>query len=179
MAADAGRGGRHRRWRVAIWGTASLVMIMPMVAEQVTDEMAWDLSDFVLLGAMLAGACSAYEVAVRATDNTACRAAVALTLATAVLLVWMNFAVGIIGSEDNPANLLFFGVLAIALVGALLARLRPRGAALALAAAAMAQASVGILAGTGHTLILTGLFVGLWLTSAHLFRRAADQMGFD
>ena len=30
----------------------------------------------------------------------------------ALILVWMNLAVGIIGSEDNLANLMYIGVLA-------------------------------------------------------------------
>jgi hypothetical protein len=39
-----------------------------------------------------------------------------------MFLVWMNLAVGIIGSEDNPANLMFGGVLALGILGAFIAR---------------------------------------------------------
>lgn len=41
---------------------------------------------------------------------------------------------------------------------------------------ALAQALVAVIAliaGLGYTLILTGFFVALWLTSARLFRKAA------
>ena len=38
------------------------------------------------------------------TGNSAYRAAVGVAIAAAFILVWMNLAVGIIGSEDNPAN---------------------------------------------------------------------------
>jgi hypothetical protein len=43
----------------------------------------------------------------------------------AFILIWMNLAVGIIGSEDNPANLMYGGVLAVAIVGAFMVRFRP------------------------------------------------------
>ena len=48
----------------------------------------------------------------------------------AFFLVWVNGAVGIIGNEENQANLLFFGVLAVAVVGSLIARFRAKGMAL-------------------------------------------------
>ena len=34
----------------------------------------------------------------------------------AFLLIWINLAVGIIGSEDNPANLMYGAVLLLGLV---------------------------------------------------------------
>ena len=40
----------------------------------------------------------------------------------------------IIGSEDHPANRMYHGVLAVGFLGALIARFRPRGMALALVA---------------------------------------------
>ena len=55
------------------------------------------------------------------------------------MLVWINLAVGIIGSEDNPANLMYGGVLAVGVAGAVAARFRPGGMARALAATALAQ----------------------------------------
>ena len=45
-------------------------------------------------------------------------------------------------------------------------------------ATALAQALVSVIAliaGLGDTLILTGFFVALWLTSARLFRKAARE----
>lgn len=92
----------------------------------------------------------------------------------------MNLAVGIIGNEDNPANLMYGGVLAVAAIGAVVAGFRPRGMARALAATALAQALVALIAmiaGLGYTFILTGFFVALWLTSARLFRQAARHQG--
>jgi hypothetical protein len=90
----------------------------------------------------------------------------------------MNLAVGIIGSEENPANLMYGGVLAVGIMGAVLARFQPHGMARALVGTALAQALVAVIAlsaGWGSALILTGIFVALWLTSAQLFRKAARE----
>ena len=117
--------------------------------------------------------------------SNAYRAATAVAVAAAFLLVWMNGAVGIIGSEDNAANLLFAGVLLVGLLGAALARLRARGMARALAAMAAAQALVPLVAwlaeiGPPQSLlapevyILSAFFVGAWLLSAGLFWRASN-----
>jgi hypothetical protein len=163
---------------MAVWGTAALLLLLPGVAMQFTEEMAWGPGDFAIFGAMLFAACGTYELAVRMTGNKAYRAAVGVMLATAFILVWLNLAVGIIGSEENPANWMYAGVLAVGLMGAILARFQPQGMAHALVGTALAQALVAVIAliaGWGNALILTGLFVALWLTSAQLFRKAARE----
>lgn len=175
------RGRRGSGGRIALWGTAALVLLLPLLAMQLTEEVAWDLADFVIFGAMLVGACGTYELAARVTGNSAYRAAVGVALAAAFILVWMNLAVGIIGNEDNPANLMFGGVLAVAIIGAVIARFQPHGMARALVATALAQALVAVIAlidGSGHASILTAFFVALWLASAWLFRKAAQERVF-
>ncbi|KFE64412.1 hypothetical protein DB31_2206 [Hyalangium minutum] len=175
---ENGSGRLGSRWRRALWGTAALLLLAPGVAMQFTEEVAWGPADFALFGAMLFAACGTYELAARVTGNTAYRAAAGVALAAAFILVWLNLAVGIIGSEENPASLMYGGVLAVGLMGALLARFQPQGMARALAGTALAQAVaavIALIAGWGNALILTGLFVALWLTSAQLFRKAARE----
>lgn len=175
---ENGSGRRGNRWRSAVWGGAALLLLLPWVAMQFTEEVAWDLADFAIFGAMLFAACGTYELAARMTGNTAYRAAVGIALATAFVLVWMNLAVGIIGTEANPANLMYGGVLAVGLLGAIIARFQPHGMSRALLGTAIAQALVAMIAlvaGWGYTLVLTGFFVALWLTSARLFRKAARE----
>jgi len=171
--------GQHdNRWRIIVWSVAALVLVLPALAMQFTEEVAWGLLDFVVFAAMLIVACGAYEVTSRLTHNNAYRAAVGVALATAFILIWINLAVGIIGTENNPENFIFVGVLGVAIVGAIIARLRPHGMAVALVATAIAQAlvaAVTLMKGSGNILAVTGLFIVLWLTSAYLFRRAARQ----
>jgi hypothetical protein len=171
---------------MAIWGGAAFLLLLPLAAMQFTGEVNWDETDFVVFGAMLAVACGTYELAARMTGNRAYRAAVGVAVAAAFILVWVNLAVGIIGSEDNPANLMFGGVLAVGIIGAAIARFKPGGMARALVATALAQALVAVIAliaGMQHagdsraseTFGISAIFVALWLTSAWLFRKAARE----
>lgn len=188
MAANTENGGGRRwsRWRVAGWGLAALVLLLPLAAMQLTDEMNWGLEDFIFAGALVLGIGTAFELAVRRTGSAAYRAAAAVALAAAFMLIWINAAVGIIGSDGNAANLVYAGVLAVGVLGALLARFRPQGMARALFATALAQVLVGALAlaaGWGaegaryplDILGLTAIFAALFAGSGLLFRKAAGE----
>lgn len=162
----------------------AFILLLPFLAMQFTEEVAWDLADFAVAGVLLFGAGLTYELAARtAAGNIAYRAAIGVAVAAALILVWVNLAVGLIGAEDNPANLMYFGVLAVGIVGAIVARFRPRGMAVALFTMALAQVLVAVIAlisGLGHPwsepleiLFLNGFFVFLFTGSAWLFWRAA------
>lgn len=161
--------------------TACLLTV-PLVAMQFTGEVDWDLADFVVAGALLFSAGLTYTLVAGRMGNAAYRAGVGVAVAAALLLVWANLAVGLIGAEDNPANLMYLGVLAVAVVGAVSARLRPQGMARAMFATAFALALVALTAliAFGYlwrepleVLGVNGSFAALFLASAWLFRRAA------
>jgi hypothetical protein len=150
-SADERRGSRLR---IAVWGGTAALMLLPVLAMRVTDEVAWDPGDFMFLGILLVGVGVTYELTSRTTEHTAYRAAVSVALAAAFILVWMNLAVGIIGSEDDPANLMYGGVLVVGIIGTVIARFQPHGMARALSATALAQALVAVIAlvaGLGFT----------------------------
>jgi hypothetical protein len=154
------------------------VLLLPLVAMQFTDEVNWDLADFAFAGALVAGVGVLSELAVRRASSRAYRAAAGVALATAFILIWANAAVGIIGSEDNPANAMYVAVLAVGIAGALIARFRPRGMARAMAATALAQvlvAVIALVAGLGSAGPITVFFTALWFLSAWLFRKAARE----
>lgn len=161
-----------------------LLLLIPLLAMRFTDEVAWSPADFAVAGALLFGTGFTYKVVAGKSPSAACRLAVAVALGAALLLVWLNLAVGLIGDETNPANLMYVGVLAIGVVGAIAARLEPSGMAIALSATALAQALVGAIAiamsrGAADReitaiVILNGFFVALFIGSAWLFRRAAQ-----
>jgi MFS family permease len=180
MAGDAENsrnGGHVGLWRIVVWGGAALLLLAPLVAMQFTEEVQWTGSDFAIFGVMLAVPLGALELAVRATRSMAYRAAVAVALGASFLMTWANLAVGIIGNENNPFNMMFFGVLAIGIIGAFIARFQPRGMAHAMVAVGVAQVLVAVAALIGgHVIVvLTGFFVGAWLLAAWLFRRATED----
>ncbi len=167
-------------WRMAVWGGAAALLLAPAIATQVSDEMAWDSADFILVGIMLAAACGAWELAMRKTRSWAYAAGAVAAAGAAFLLFLVNGAVGFIGNEDDPVNLLFFGVLTLAVGGAIIVRFRPEGMARAMAVTAGAQVVAGALAVSMVSdvrgfLLGTAMFVPLWLLSACLFGRAARE----
>ena len=186
MAGNVEKGGRWR-WRLAGWAAAAFLLLVPLVAMQFTDEVNWDVADFAIFGALLLGSGVTYELAARKTGNIAYKIAVGIAILAAFLLFWINGAVGIIGNEDNDANLMYHGVVLIGLIGAFVGRFEPRGMARAMFATAIAQALVAVIAlvaGWGSSgpiwprgvLGMTAIFVTLWLGSAWLFRRAASEV---
>lgn len=163
-----------------MWGLAGGLLLLPWVAMRFDAGVHWTALDFAVFGALLALACGAYELGARVTGDFSYRAATAIAVVAGFLLVWVNLAVGVIGDERDPANLMFAGVLAIGVVGALAARLRPRGMSRALAAMAVAQALIGAISwveGWRESVILCVVFTAIWLASAWLFRTAASNAG--
>lgn len=95
-------------------------------------------------------------------------------------------ALGILGVEGDRADLMYFGVLAVAVGGAVVARFRPGGMARAMLVTAAATVRVGLIAlvlgkheaeysSVLESLGLTGMFAALFTCSAWLFRKAAGE----
>ena len=183
------RGGRWHgsHWRIAAWAAVvAFILLIPLVAMQFSDEWNWDLFDFVFAGTVLFGAGLTYELIAKKGGTTAYRAAVGLAVATALILIWVNAAVGIIG-DDELFNLMYLGVLAIGIVGALIARFQPHGMARALFAVAVGQMLVPTIVlaipglrgalmeppGIVGVFVLNACFAILWIGSAWLFLKAA------
>jgi hypothetical protein len=158
----------------------ALILLIPLLAAP-----AWTLADFVIAGAVIFGTGLTYELVARKAGNIAYRAAVGVALAAAFLLVWINLAVGIIGDSGDLANSMYIGVLAVGIVGAIIARFRPLGMGRALVAMALVQALVAAIAllfgldsrwsPPAEILALNGFFVALFVGSALLFRHAARE----
>ncbi|HZF29236.1 MAG TPA: hypothetical protein VE907_08975 [Gammaproteobacteria bacterium] len=185
-ADDEPRGAFPRM--VAWTAVIGFILLLPLIAMQFTDEVVWDGLDFAAAAALLIGAAVTYELVARTRAGIAYRAGVAVAVATGFALAWANGAVGIIGNEHDDVNLIFAGVLAVALIGALLARFRPIGMARAMAATALAQVLVAVIAFTAgwgaadpsrprDIVMATAFFTPLWLVSAGLFRKTAGPDG--
>ncbi|RZA34069.1 MAG: hypothetical protein EOP92_17630 [Lysobacteraceae bacterium] len=177
-SAKVGDSRVWRRTRWLVWGGAATLLLLPLVAMQFTREVNWTGSDFVVMGALLGIVGIAFEIAVRVARSHAYVFGAGVAVAAAFLMTWINLAVGIVGNENNPANLMFFAVIMVAVVGCLVSWLRPLGMARAMEAAAAAQAVVAAITlaiGEGQIFVFTAVFVALWLASAQLFRMAARE----
>lgn len=160
----------------------ALILLVPLIAMQFTSEVNWTLSDFVIMGTLLAGAGLAYEFVSKKGSTIAYRAATMMAVGTALLLTWANLAVGLIGNEDNPANALYLGVIIVLFLGSIVARLKPKGMMYVLFATAAAQMLVPVIAmsiwkpefnyGVVAVLGVNVFFAALWVGSALLYRNA-------
>lgn len=158
-----------------------MLWLLPVLATALSMQFNWDLADFVIWSGMLWNVGLAYAFLARKSTQTAYQWGAGLALTAAFLLVWVTLAVGLIGSEDNPANLMFAGVLGIGLLGAIIARFHPRGMVWTMRAVAFVQTLAGGLAwmaGWGtegaswpqDVLMGTVLFTGFWMGAAMQFR---------
>ncbi len=143
----------------------------------------WSMGDYALAGALLWGVSSVAALLWRLPLSWRERGGLALGMATLVLLLVSNAAVGIIGAEDHPANRLYLAIPVVALAGALLSRGRLPGLANTLLAMALLQAviaPVAFLAQVGtpwpkvpQVALINLFFVLLFLSSGQLLRKRA------
>jgi hypothetical protein len=91
--------------RVAL--ATAFILLLPLVAMQITDEVDWSLADFVVAGALLGGTGLLLELAVRKPGRLVYRAA---TTAIGVAAIVLGEA------DDAPGLVLFGGLLIIGTV---------------------------------------------------------------
>lgn len=173
--------GRRNGWRIARWSAAAALLCVPAIAMRFPGSgFDWTASDFVVMGTLFAAVLGAYELLASRAPGFTYRAASVLTTLGLFLLIWMNLAVGIIGHEGNPANLMFAAVITIVAGGSCIARFKPEGMARALFTAAAAQLAIGVVALAGDlgvegrgwprdVIVLTIFYTGLWATAGTLF----------
>jgi len=75
-----------------------MLLFIPLIAMQFTDEVNWTLGDFVAAGVLLFGTGLVCEIVIRKVKKTHYRIAICLTLLVLFLLVWAELAVGILGT---------------------------------------------------------------------------------
>lgn len=167
-------------------------LLIPLVGMQFSDEVVWTLSDFIIAGTLLFGTGFMYLLVTRIIapqkgNKVIYRVAVGFALLTGLFLIWVNLAVGVIGTEDNPANITYFGVIAIGLIGAFSVRFQSERMAYVMFAMAVAQALVAIIALVGgmyqsppssvvQIIGVNGFFITLFIISAFLFRYAKQEL---
>lgn len=163
-------------------GTA-VILAIPLVAMQFSDEVVWTFGDFLIGGMLLMGTGLTLKLALKQRANLSYKAACGIAIFMGLFLIWMNLAVGIIGSENNKANLMYVGVIAVGVIGTMIARFRPRGMAKTLSAAALTQALIALIAlftgmeklpgaSVAEIVNINCFFVIMFVISALLFRHA-------
>jgi hypothetical protein len=167
-----------RALRIAGWSLAAGLLALPAVAMQFTDEVDWSGSDFLFAGLMFGTVGALLELAARASASLAYRVGSAMAVGTGLLTIWITLAVGIAGSEDNPQNILYFGIVGMAICVAVAALGDPRSLARGMRATAAFQGLVcliHVIDGVYPAVLIDGFFTMTWLTAGALFSRARKE----
>lgn len=181
MTSNVQHLGEWRRspWRYVMWAGAGALLVAALAAFEAIRQGEYGL---VVIAVLFALVCLVVERGARKSTRWAYWAGVTIAILTGLGQMYMNLAVGLVGNEDNPINLMFFAVVAFAALGSAVALGRPAGLAWAMAAAALAQVAAGAVGvavqldepmRAGGMVLLTLYFVGLWLNAGALFRLSA------
>lgn len=165
--------------RVALGALAALMV--PLVASQIVEGWNWPPKAFVLVYVLFFLTGMAYAIIARRMSAWSYKVAVGVSLAAGFGLGWSNMVH--VADSENPANLLYFSVLIIGIIGACLARLKPQGLALTLFVMAATMALISLLLPSGAPPDMarrmaighTGLTI-LFAASGLLFRHASQSV---
>lgn len=161
-----------------------LILLVPLVAMQFTDEVDWSAGDFIVMGALIFGIGFLYVLAVRFVTNLVYRIAIGFALGSTFFMIWANLAVGLIGSGPHWGNMMYMGVLAVGIIGIIFSRFTADGMERAMYGMSLAVVLVAVVAllanmqefsGSSVTEIIgvNGFFALLFAVSGLLFRYAA------
>ena len=79
--------------------TVALLLLIPLLAMQFTNEVNWDVFDFIAAGVLLLGTGLLCELVIRKVKKRRHRIVFCLTILLALLLFWAELAVGIFGTQ--------------------------------------------------------------------------------
>lgn len=141
--------------------------------------MNWDTTDYVIATTLLTSCALVTWLITRNARSLWHILAGTLAALGGLLLVWMQLAVGLVGSGEHPINQAMGLVLAAGGIGATLSRFRASGMRTTMLAVAGTQMSLGALGFIlltpdmfSDVFLVTTFFAGIWTGSAFLFHLA-------
>lgn len=78
--------------------TVALILFIPFIAMLFTDEVNWNLFDFVVAGVLLLGTGLMCELVMRKVKKGDKRIVFCVAILATLILVWIELAVGIFGT---------------------------------------------------------------------------------
>lgn len=163
----------------------ALLLLVPLIAMRFTDEVKWTGSDFVVAYVVLSSAGLAFRFLFRRATDWTMRTAATAAVGSTLMMTWVNMAVGLVGRENHSANVMYLGVLAIAVLGALVAGFQPRGMTRTFFTMAVAQLVVPVIAlyvwgvdpviPVARVFGANAFFAFLFTATALLFRSATEK----
>jgi hypothetical protein len=162
--------------RVAVGALA--VWMVPLVASQFFADWHWGVGGFVRVYVLFFLTGMVMALVARRMGVWSYKAGVGLALVAGLALGWSTMVQT--ADSGHPERLWYLSVLAVGVVGALLARLQARGLAGTLFAMAATLALIAVILPSGappdmarRMAIGHGVYVALFIASGLLFRRAS------
>jgi len=84
--------------RIKILQMVGLLLIIPFIAMQLTDEVEWSLFDFIIMGTLLLITGLMGEIIFKKVKKYKHRVILYVVVAITFLLIWAELAVGIFGT---------------------------------------------------------------------------------
>jgi hypothetical protein len=166
----------------------TIILLLPLIAMQFTNEVSWGFSDFILMGSALISIGVLYELVAKKSKKPLYRFAFGIGLFGAFCLFWVNSAVGIIGSENQNVNLLYGIVIVVGFIGSIISRFKPKGMSNTLFATALTQMLIPLVVfliwpppkiswspSIFGVFFLSSFFSLIFLVSAILFRKSITK----
>ena len=88
---------KNKRLKLIVLATVILLLI-PLIAMQFTNEVNWTTIDFVVAEVLLLGTGLMCELVIRKVKKIGYRIAICVSLLVVLLLIWAELAVGIFGT---------------------------------------------------------------------------------
>jgi hypothetical protein len=79
--------------------TVALLLLIPLIGMQFTDEVRWTKIDFITAGVLLLGTGLLCELVIRLVTKTGYRIAIIAAILFALFIIWAELAVGLIGTR--------------------------------------------------------------------------------
>jgi dolichyl-phosphate-mannose--protein O-mannosyl transferase len=83
---------------IGILITVGILLLIPFIAMQFTNEVAWSLFDFVVAAILLLGTGLLCEFVLRKVNKTKHRLIICAIILALLVLTWMELAVGLFGT---------------------------------------------------------------------------------
>jgi hypothetical protein len=83
---------------IIILVVATILLLIPLIAMQFTEEVSWTLSDFLVAAVLLYGTGLLCELILRKVKKVKLRIALCIAILIVLLLIWAEMAVGIFGT---------------------------------------------------------------------------------
>jgi uncharacterized membrane protein (DUF4010 family) len=83
---------------IGIVATVAILLLIPLIAMQFTEEVKWGIADFIVAGVLLLSTGLMIEFVMRTVSSKQSRIALCMAILVVLVLIWLELAVGIFGT---------------------------------------------------------------------------------